>query len=204
MYGGDRMNQLLQEEKQRVRRELRGKRRSLSAAEVAVRSKQIADHFCCWPPYQDSGTVMFYLAMPDEPQTELMIQDALRQGKQVCVPLLGEKYGEMTAALITSLDDLVTGKLGLKMPKPDKTEIISPADIDLVVVPGVAFDREGNRLGMGAGYYDRFLPQSRDCLFLGVTWACLLVDRLPAEIHDIRMQRLLTEEGFWSCREGEG
>lgn len=197
------MNGALQEAKQQLRRELRGKRRGLSVAQVAARSKQIAGHFCFWPFYQGARTVMFYLAMPDEPQTEAMIQDALRRGKRVCVPLLGEKYGEMTAALITSLDDLVTGKMGLKMPAPDKAEIISPADIDLVVVPAVAFDRDGNRLGMGAGYYDRFLTQSRDCLFLGITWACLLVDSLPHEEHDVRMQCLLTEEGFWSCRQHE-
>lgn len=193
----------LKEEKQRLRREMREKRRSLTAAQVASRSAQIAGQFCCWPLYQDSGTVMFYLSMPDEVQTEFMIQDALRRKKRVCVPLLGEKYGEMTAATITNLDDLVIGKLGLKMPNPGKTGIVSPVDIDVVVVPAVAFDREGNRLGMGAGYYDRFLAQAQGCLSLGVTWTCQLVDRIPSEEYDIRMQWLLTEEGFWSCS-GEG
>lgn len=198
------MNRSLQEDKERLRRELLKKRRSLSAAEVASQSRQITGYFCCWPFYRGSKTVMFYLAMPDEPQTEFMIRDALRCGKRVCVPLLGEKYGEMSAALITSLDDLVTGKLGLKMPDPGKTEIISPDQIDLVVVPAVAFDRAGNRLGMGAGYYDRFLVRSPGCILLGVAWESLIMEQIPAEKHDIRMRCLLTEEGFWSCQQGEG
>ena len=188
----------LQAEKQQLRREMLEKRRSLTTAEIATWSGRIADHFCSWPVYRNSGTVMFYLAMPDEPQTEPLIQDALQRGKRICVPLLGEKYGEMTAAAITSLDDLVIGKLGLKMPNPGKTEHIPPTAIDLVVVPAVAFDRGGNRLGMGAGYYDRFLMGKR-CLLLGVTWTCQLIDKLPCEEHDIRMRYLLTEDGFFSC-----
>jgi 5-formyltetrahydrofolate cyclo-ligase len=194
----------LQEAKQRLRRDMLGKRRSLSAAEKAVRSEQIAKWFCSWPIYQASGTIMLYLAMPDEPQTELLIQDAVRRGKRVCVPLLGKSYGEMAAAEITSLDDLVIGKLGLKMPDPDKAKLVLAEDIELVVVPAVAFDREGNRLGMGAGYYDRFLEQNHDSVLLGITWTCQLADSLPYEEHDVRMQYLLTEEGFLSCGQAVG
>ena len=190
---------VLQEEKPRLRREMLVKRRSLSTKDVDTWSNQIADHLCSWPKYLASKTVMLYLAMPDEPHTELIIQDALRRGKRVCVPLLGEKYGEMTAAAITSLDELVTGKLGLKMPDPDKAETILPAAIDLVVVPAVAFDRAGNRLGMGAGYYDRFLIKNPNCLSLGMTWTCQLATGLPCEDHDIRMQYLLTQDGFLTC-----
>lgn len=189
----------LQEIKQQLRRDMREKRRSLSPQAVAAGSEQMAALFCSWPVYRKSATVMFYLAMPDEAQTEGMIRDALAKHKRVCVPLLGKKYGEMTAAEITGLDDLVTGKLGLKMPDPDKAQIMPPAAIDLVVVPAVAFDRSGNRLGMGAGYYDRFLPQAPRCIRLGLAWQFQLVDSLPAEDHDVRMQYLLNEGGFLSC-----
>ncbi|EGO64653.1 5-formyltetrahydrofolate cyclo-ligase [Acetonema longum] len=194
----------LQEAKQQLRRYMREERRRRSAQTVAAGSEQITAFFCSWPVYQKSAMVMFYLAMPDEPQTEQMIQDALGRHKRVCVPLLGEKYGEMTAAEITGLDDLVTGKLELKMPDPDKARIISPAAIDLVVVPAVAFDRSGNRLGMGAGYYDRFLPQTPQCIRLGLAWQFQLVDSLPAEKHDVRMQYLLNEGGFLSCDSRDG
>lgn len=192
----------MQEEKQRLRRNMLEKRRGLSVAEKETRSDRIASYFCSWPIYRSSSTVMLYLAMPDEPQTDQLIQDALGRGKRVCVPLLGKTYGEMFAAEITNMDDLVIGKLGLKMPDPDKAKLIPAADIDLVVVPAVAFDRTGNRLGMGAGYYDRFLEQNHDTVLLGITWSCQVADGIPCEVHDVRMQYLLTEEGFWSCNPG--
>lgn len=189
-----------QEEKQQLRRDILGRRRSLSTAEIAVRSQKIAEHFCAWPIYQTSKTVMLYLAMPDEAQADLLISDALKQGKRVCVPLLGAKYGEMSAVEIMSLDDLAVGKFGLRAPDPNKAKIINPSLIDLVVVPAVAFDRKGNRIGMGAGYYDRFLAQVRvNTVLLGLAFSCQLADNLPSEEHDIRMHWLLTETGFLSC-----
>ncbi|MDR3592938.1 MAG: 5-formyltetrahydrofolate cyclo-ligase [Negativicutes bacterium] len=190
--------------KQRLRREMLQRRRALSPAAVAAGSDRIAGCLQTWPPYLAATTVMFYLAMPDEPQTDLMINDAIQRGKQVCVPLLTPKYGEMTAARIESLADLVTGRLGLRMPDPASARMIEPADIDLVVVPGVAFDAAGNRLGMGAGYYDRFLVENRHGTYLGLAWSFQLTEKLPSDEHDISMHYLLTEGGFLSCGAGQG
>jgi 5-formyltetrahydrofolate cyclo-ligase len=194
------MSKALQDIKQRLRQEMVERRRSLTSAVVASRSELIAAYFCAWPQYRSAKTVMLYLAMPDEPQTDALIFDALSQGKTVCVPLLlGKKYGEMEAAEITGLDNLVTGRLGLKMPDPDKSRLILPDTIDMAVIPGVAFDATGNRLGMGAGYYDRFLTRTCGCIMLGLAWSEQLTSGLPHEEHDIRMQYLLTEGGFLPC-----
>ncbi len=190
----------LKEEKQRIRCDMRKIRRNLSAVQVTSWSNQIADCFCSWPIYHRCETVMFYLAMSEEVQTERMIGDALRRGKQVCVPLLGEKYGEMTAAEITSLDDLIVGKYGLKMPNPETSRLVLPSSIQMVVTPAVAFDRSGNRLGLGAGYYDRFLPEAIDSVLIGMAWECQLENKLPEEEHDIKMQYLMTEKGLIVCR----
>jgi 5-formyltetrahydrofolate cyclo-ligase len=198
------MNESVDAAKQRLRQQMRGKRRGLSAAAVAAGSERIAMHFCAWPLYHAAATVMFYLAMPDEPQTERLIDDALNRGKQVCVPLLTPKYGEMTAARITGFDCLITGKLGLRMPDPAKAQIVLPATIDLVVVPGVAFDAAGNRLGMGAGYYDRFLAGTQRGTYLGLSWFFQLTEELPYDEHDIRMHYLLTEGGFLPCGQDRG
>jgi len=190
----------LKEEKKRIRYDVRKTRRNLSALLVTSWSNQIAACFCSWPIYQRCETVMFYLAMSKEVQTEQMIRDALSRGKQVCVPLLGEKYGEMTAAEITSLDDLVVGKYGLKMPNPETVRLVLPSSIQMVVIPAVAFDKNGNRLGLGAGYYDRFLPEAIDSILIGIAWECQMVNKLPEEEHDIKMQYLMTENGLIVCR----
>lgn len=190
--------------KQRLRREMLEKRRGLSAEAVEKGNELIAGLLCSWPVYLAAKTVMFYLAMPDEPRTDRMICDALARGMQVCVPLLKQEYGHMDAAAVSGLEDLITGRLGLRMPDPAKARILRPAIIDLIVVPGVAFDSDGVRLGMGAGYYDRFLPQAVGSTLLGLAWHCQLTEKLPSDEHDIPMHYLLTEGGFLSCGQGLG
>lgn len=184
------------EAKQRLRREMLAIRRSLSAEEIKKGSEAIAAYFCAWPKYRAAGVVMFFLAMADEPQTAALIEDAWRAGKKVAVPLMGETYGFMEAAALDSWDCLVTGRLGLKMPDPAKTRRIDPAAIELVVVPGVAFDPAGRRLGMGAGYYDRFLPRAALACRMGLAWSAQIVPEVPVDEHDVRMEYLLTETGF--------
>ncbi len=171
-------------------------RRSLSAADIRKGSEAIAAYFCAWPAYRQAKTVMLYLAMADEPQTTALIEDAWQSGKQVAVPLMGATYGIMEAAALGSWDELVLGRLGLKMPDPAKSRLIDPAAIDLIVVPGVAFDAAGGRLGMGAGYYDRFLPQAHLACRLGLAWSMQVVTAVPLDEYDVRMDYLLTEDGF--------
>ena len=85
------------------------------------------------------------------------------------------------------------------MPKPDSEILGAGASLDLIVVPGVAFDRTGNRLGMGAGYYDRFFSRTSHSVRLGLAWDCQVVTAVPCEPHDIRMHYLLTETGIIAC-----
>lgn len=184
------------EAKQRLRRDMLGKRRSLSAKAIEKGSEAIAAYFCAWPLYQTAQVVMLYLAMPDEPQTAALIEDAWRCGKTVAVPLMGAAYGHMEAARLDGWDALTTGRLGLAMPDPARAVLLDPAAIDLIVVPGVAFDTNGGRLGMGAGYYDRFLTRAGRACRMGLGWSCQVVDAVPADEHDEILDYLLTEEGF--------
>lgn len=196
------MSERTGEAKKALRGTMLARRRRLPADSIARGSEAIAAHFCAWPVYQKAKTVMVYLAMADEPQTEGLIAAAWVAGKTVCVPLMGEKYGHMEAGLLTGWEGLVIGRLGLKMPDPAKVRLIEPAAIDLVVVPGVAFDRRGYRLGMGAGYYDRFLPRATAACRLGLAWSLQVVDEVPVDEYDARLDYLLTEGGFWSLGKG--
>ena len=186
----------VKEAKQRLRQEMLAGRRSLPAAAIKKGSEAIAAYFCAWPPYLSAQVVMLYLAMPDEPQTAALIEHAWQAGKTVAVPLMGDRYGLMEAAEFGSWDDLTTGRLGLKMPDPARARLLDPATIDLVVVPGVAFDPAGRRLGMGAGYYDRFLPRASLAYRLGLAWSVQVTAAVPADEFDVRMDYLLTEDGF--------
>lgn len=187
-------------EKAQLRQTIRELRRNLPDVDKARWNGRIAESFCSWPLYQQCRTVMFYLAMPDEAQTAALIQDALQRGKQVCAPLLGEARGSMSAAAITDLAALVTGRYGLQMPDPHRARLVAPECIDLVVAPGIAFTPAGYRLGMGAGYYDRFLPKTAACVWLGLCWECQLTDDIPCEPHDVRLHYILTENRLIDCR----
>jgi len=189
----------LPQQKQRLRCELLQRRREIPPAMALAWGRQLTEYFWAWPIYQQSATILFYVSLADEAPTEQLIADALRQGKRVCVPLLNKTPGEMSATQINSLDDLTVGKYGLKMPRPDQAKIVSPSELDLIVVPAVAFDRIGNRLGMGAGYYDRFLPETSGAVFLGLAWTCQIVAIVQSETHDIRMDYVLSENGFIDC-----
>lgn len=185
--------------KQELRNEFLRVRSAVAPLQREIWNRRIAELFAGWPVYQQCRSVMFYVATADETATAGLIEDALHRGKEVYAPLLGNKYGEMSAAVIGSLQDLIVGKYGLKMPKPDSATLAAGESIDLVVVPGVAFDRTGNRLGMGAGYYDRFFSRTRHAVRLGLAWGCQVVAAVPCEPHDIRMHYLLTETGIIAC-----
>ena len=153
-----------------------------------------------FPLFYRASVVMFYLAMADEPQTDIMINAALRQGKTVCVPRLRREYGLMDAVRITGLDSLRPGRFGLSEPPPEN-EVVSPERIELVTVPGVVFDCQGGRIGFGAGYYDRFLAAASRAVRVGVCWSVQVADKpIEREPHDILMEYLLTEKSLKPCR----
>jgi len=195
---------LLGAEKKRIRELMLAKRRLLSAAWVEQMSRQICEHVLSWPLYQKAETIMCYLALPDEPQTDALVRAALAGGKQVCVPCLRkQEFGVMDAAAINDLDDLEVGRLGLKEPRKKNRRLVDPQAIDLILVPGVAFDNAGNRLGRGAGYYDRFLARATSATLAGMLWQFQIVDAIPATGHDIPMEYLITEDGIRRCRPGD-
>lgn len=179
------------------------KRRQLDRQWVECASQKILELLRDWEQYGQAKTIMLYLSMPDEPQTNEIIQLAWSQGKKVCVPHLTDKFGIMEAALIHSLDDLVIGRLGLRLPAPSSLTIVDPKSIDFILVPGVAFDRDGQRLGMGAGYYDRFLSRTTQATLTGMAWSFQVTSQVPVAEHDIVLDYLLTEEGIQTCGQGK-
>ena len=94
-----------------------------------------------------------------------------------------------------SFDDLISGMYGIQEPSPEKRIKMNPEIIDLVIVPGIAFDRQGGRLGHGKGYYDRFLQFTR-AFRLGLAFDCQLLKTVPTESHDVPMNAILSESGI--------
>jgi 5-formyltetrahydrofolate cyclo-ligase len=193
----------IKEEKKDLRKRLLDKRRKLAENEVRNFSTRIIQTLINSSIYLDAGNIMLYTPFPDEPQIMPVFEDAWSRNKQVGIPHLTETWGIMEAALIESFNDLVPGKFNLLVPDPLKLRIIEADSIDLIVVPGIAFDHEGYRLGMGAGYYDRFLPTAEKAITVGVCWAENIFSEIPKERHDLPMDYLLTEMGILNCKKGK-
>jgi 5-formyltetrahydrofolate cyclo-ligase len=144
------------------------------------------------PEFQGAKTILFYASFAGEVDTFEMIQQALEIGKQIALPIVKEKERNIIPALINNLEkDLECGKYGIKQPKED-AKFVDLDKIDMVVVPGVAFDKQNNRLGRGEGYYDRFLKKlSPNSYSVGLAFDFQVVDSLPVSETDIAVSRVI-------------
>ena len=181
--------------KAEIRTRLRAMRRVLSKQEQDAAAKSVHDHLAAFDAYRTSRVVMAYMACRGELSLEPVIRDVLARGKTLVLPRC-EADGIMTARRICAMSDLVPGAYGLLEPD-GACEAIAPAKIDLILVPGVAFDRMGRRLGQGAGYYDRFLPGTQ-ALCAGVCHDFALLENVPSQAHDIPMDFVITPGGIIS------
>jgi 5-formyltetrahydrofolate cyclo-ligase len=186
-------------EKKELRTNLLLKRRILDKDIINAQSDNMAKQLFVWPYYQQAQIIMLYLSMTDEPQMIKVMEDAWLQNKTVCVPYMRQQYGVMDAAIIDNLDGLVRGRLNLLMPDPTTVKLIDPRIIDLIIVPGVAYDYSGNRLGMGAGYYDRFIPQAPQAILIGASWSSHVLESIPHTCYDKPVHYLLNENRIIKC-----
>ncbi len=168
------------------RAQARRRRRSLSASERESASSAIATRLT--ELLSGAGTVSSYVAIRDEPDLSALNQALVGEGRLVLPCILD---GALVMVRIDAATEFVESAFGV--PEPHG-ESVDPATIDVVLVPGLAFDADGARMGYGAGYYDRFLavlPAATQ--FVGVCFEVSIVDRVLTESHDVRMHRVVTE-----------
>ena len=145
-------------------------------------------------PFQEAKTVLFYASFDGEVETFDMMKSAQKLGKSIRLPRIIENENVFIPVPVESLEmDLEAGPYGIKQPKLDLSKAQPDGDLDLVVVPGVAFDKHNNRLGRGGGFYDRFLdalPQSTSTV--GLAFDFQIVDSLSfQEEHDVSVSFVL-------------
>jgi 5-formyltetrahydrofolate cyclo-ligase len=144
--------------------------------------------------FLQADTIMFYIAKDDEVDTKEMIKDALKMGKKVVVPVTLVKEKKIIPSQLKDFDkELSKGPYGIYQPKKQFIRRVVLKTIDLIIVPGVAFDRLGNRLGRGGGYFDRFLArlQKYDIPMLGLAFKCQILNKLPVLSHDIPVTKFI-------------
>ncbi|MGE5591871.1 MAG: 5-formyltetrahydrofolate cyclo-ligase [Bacillota bacterium] len=184
------------ESKASLRLRLAAVREGLSPAERAARSHEAAARLLGLPAYRQARSLMVYVSFRTEVETGGLIQAALADGKVVLVPKVQRQPKSLLACRIRRFpEDLQPGAYGILEPAPAASEPWPPEQIDLVVVPGLGFDRRGRRLGYGGGYYDRFLagPASRG-VAVGLAFAEQVVGALPADPFDRSLDLIVTDQ----------
>lgn len=181
-------------EKQELRKHLKAMRNELSPAQVSRSSDKIAQHILACDAYKNAKLIMGYLAFGKELSVDRVLLQALADGKRVVVPFITSPT-EMEAAVFTGMENLCLDRFRIRC-VAEPAVLVDPADIDLLLVPGVAFGRDGSRMGMGAGYYDRFLLRAPQAITLGVAYDSLLQEHLPMDEYDIPVQYLVSETGI--------
>lgn len=174
-----------------VRQSVMDKRHQLDPVLRETASQVIVDFLTQLPEYSTSKTVALYAASHGEADLRRFFDRCTADGKSCFFPRL--EGNDLVFHRVMSWADLTPGAYGILAPQTNSV-VLDPARSDMMVVPGVAFDRAGNRLGRGKGYYDRYLPRVGGC-HIGVCLEAFVVEALPVESHDARMHLLVTESG---------
>jgi len=169
-------------------------------------SRKICAAFIALPAYQSAKTVMWYVDAGSEVRTRHTLPEALTHGKRVVVPYCIVETNELELFHLEDMSELVEGAYKILEPREDLRKvpgkILQPEELDLVMVPGTAFDARGGRMGQGKGYYDRLLARARkDAPLVALAFECQMFPSIPVDAHDVYMDLVITEVGVYA---GEG
>ena len=174
-------------DKKELRAYIRQRKREMALSEIEEASRALAEQFYATEAYRQAKTIYGYLPYNQEVRTVPILEQALRDGKQVAVPkVCGE---EMKFILLTDLSQVSKGYAGIPEPIADEPVAVDPTA--LVLMPGLAFDRQGNRMGYGGGFYDRFLAQEPNHPTVALCYGFQMVEQLPTEEYDIPVDIVL-------------
>lgn len=182
--------------KSELRMRVLNARKSMSEEELSQKSRKIGQALFELPSFKAAQTIMFYIDFRNEVQTGEMIKEVLRQGKRVVIPITDVKNTRLIPSELKDFPgDLTSGTWGILEPKADCVRPIDINEIDFVIVPGVSFDEKGNRLGYGGGFYDRFLPQTKEgTIYCALAFEMQIKEEVYPEVHDQLVHYVITEE----------
>jgi 5-formyltetrahydrofolate cyclo-ligase len=165
-------------------------RNRLNHPEIAKKSKTIQEFVIKSKEFESAKVVGTYYALGSEVTTELIIKCAPILGKKIALPRVEED--KITFYELSSMKSLIRGRFGILEPQPYE----QMNDIDILIVPGIAFDKKGNRLGYGMGFYDRLLSCKRT-FSIGLAYSFQLLENLPHDKYDKRLNAIASEDGIY-------
>lgn len=184
--------------KPELRAEARRRLRALPPAERATAEAEIARRVWTVPEVASARTLLLFADLPEEVHTDTIAAEALRRGLALVYPRTQVETRTMTLHRVASLADLRTGNYGIREPAAEVCAEVAVGEVDVALVPGLAWDRAGNRLGRGAGYYDRMFARPDWRGFrCGIFFAFQEADAVPAEAWDLPLDAVVTDAEVW-------
>ncbi len=180
-----------------LRQEILAKRDRLTPRQIEGKSRQIKNRLLEQIEFKRAHTVFTYVNFRSEVSTREIIDELLQRGRQVAVPITRVKEKRLEIVTISDPEnDLVPGYYGILEPREDTAgqQAITPADVDLILLPGSVFDKRCGRFGYGGGYYDRLLAQIPAAGRIALAFELQVVDRLPLQDHDEILDKVITEK----------
>ncbi|MFC1480457.1 5-formyltetrahydrofolate cyclo-ligase [Candidatus Omnitrophota bacterium] len=181
--------------KEEIRKETIRRLRDQEPSLREERSREIQQKLLSSEEFRASSTVMTYVSLPTEVATDYFNKEALRQGKRVAVPYVDTNNQTIIASELTAIECLEKGPFGIYHPKDGLAKKIPLKEIDLIVIPAIAYDKKNMRLGRGKGYYDRFLENKElsSTTTIGLAFHFQVAETLPACPHDRPVSRVITD-----------
>lgn len=169
-------------------------RKAMLPHEIQVKSEMIHQRLFDLPEFRSGQTILFYVSYDNEVSTHEMIKRSLLDGKRVVVPCCDKEQNTLSLSYLRRWDDLRPAAYSIPEPVQECRMPAQIEDLDLCIIPGVAFDEAGHRIGHGKGFYDRLLTYSHQVLKVGLAFELQIVPSIPVEAHDVSLDLILTEK----------
>ncbi|MFH1257678.1 MAG: 5-formyltetrahydrofolate cyclo-ligase [Candidatus Micrarchaeota archaeon] len=178
-----------------IRNAIKQQRELRSAIKLKKTSLKICDSLISTKEFRTAKTILFYIPIRNEVDTKKAVVAAIRMGKTACAPCI--EHGKLIPRKFYSYSSLEKGVFGI--PEPKRGARIPPSIIDLIIVPGVAFDLHGGRIGYGKGYFDRFLPTIPKARTIALAHDFQVVGHFRKEPYDVLVEKIITEKRNITC-----
>ncbi|WP_298844402.1 5-formyltetrahydrofolate cyclo-ligase [Clostridium sp.] len=188
--------------KNNLRKNMLIKRKNMSQKDIFTYSNKIVNNLMKLPQFINCKNIMLYISFNNEVDTYKLAKWCLNNGKTVIAPYCIKSCSKIIPFIINNLEtDLTKSTFGIMEPKHDTLMKANIQNIDLIIVPGVVFDVACNRIGFGAGYYDRFLPmKAKGTPTIGICYDYQITDKVPVDEYDVPLNFIITEKRIISLK----
>ncbi|MGO1372290.1 MAG: 5-formyltetrahydrofolate cyclo-ligase [Senegalia sp. (in: firmicutes)] len=188
------------DEKKQLRKKILNERKKLSKEEVNTLSEKIISYLIKMEEFKNSKTIMTYLSFKEEVNTFKLIEKMMDLEKNVLTTYTDKNKNIIVPCKLKDLDEsLDENPFGYLEPKEDLIEEVDPGQIDLIITPGLAFDKKGNRIGYGGGYYDKLLARAPQAIKIALSYDFQILSKVPSGKFDIPVDYIVTPTKIIVC-----